>query len=113
MPVPVPSHLTVGDVIGRLEQEPDPCRVVPVGFGGPHWYRGDYTEAAFGIRTHVTIGSMLDAARPAPGATFEGWSGGEHTMHGYDGVRLVREEGDNGETLGSVLLSLLPGQGKS
>lgn len=78
VPVPVPSHLALGDVVGRLEE--DPGRVVPVGFGGPHCYRGDYTEVTFEIRGNVTIGSMLAAARSALGAAFKGWSGGEHKM---------------------------------
>lgn len=107
-----PSHLTLGELIALLEKE-DPGRTVLVGFACPHSYRGDYTEVAFEIRENVTVGSMLEAARSALGATFEGWSGGEFTMHEHDGAWLVQEEGDNGETLGSVLLGLMLGRAGS
>ena len=101
-----PYHYGLGELIERLERG-DPTRVLPVGFGSPHSYRGYYEDVAFEIKRDVTVGSMLDAARSALGATFQGWKGGDYEMGEYTGCWLVYEEGDTGESIGAVFLQLL------
>lgn len=101
-----PRHLTLGEVIDRLEQE-DPATRIAVGFHRPHSYRGYYDEVAFEVTTAITIADMLNAARGALGATFQGWKGGDYTMSEHTAAWLVQEEGDCGENLGAVLLDAL------
>lgn len=101
-----PRHLTLHELITRLEQE-DPARLIPVGFGNPHSYRGYYDECAFELRRSVSIREMLTDARSAVGATYQGWKGGDYTMDAYTECWLVTEQGDCGESLGALLLDLL------
>lgn len=101
-----PNHLSLGEVIARLEREPAE-KVLPVGFDAPHAYRGYYHDLAFEVCTNVTVGAVLAAARSALGATFQGWKGGDYTMSDYSTCWLVTEEGDCGESLGAMLLELL------
>lgn len=107
--IPSPGHLDLGDVIAALEAQ-DPAKVLPVGFYGPHSYRGYYDELAFEVCANVTVGDMLAAARSAVGRTFEGWKGGDYTMDTSSLVHLVQEEGCCGETLGAVMLHLMLNQ---
>lgn len=72
------SYYSLGDLIDRLEREPD--HEVPVGFDNPHSYRGYYEQLAFEPRANTTVGAMLTAARSADGATFTGWKGGKYVM---------------------------------
>ena len=104
---PRPDHLTLGDLIDRLRQEPDQSKRLKVGFRSPHSYRGYYADLAFEITEGVTVGEMLAAAESALGSTYQGWKGGDYTMHDYTDTWLVAEEGDCGESIGAVLLSLL------
>lgn len=97
--------MTLDELIKALEVE-DPTVVLPLGFTHPHSYRWDYSELAFEPTANVTVGEMLAAARSALGATFQGWKGGEYTMSGYTDCHLA-EQGDIGEQLGPVLLTLL------
>ncbi len=55
-------------------------RVIKKGFGSPNSYRGYYECLAFAPATNVTIGSMLEEAESANGATFTGYKGGEYRM---------------------------------
>jgi hypothetical protein len=104
--VPQPEHLDLASLIATLEKE-DPAKVVPIGFGDPHSYRGFYEDVAFEVRTNVTVGEMLAAANSAVGETFQGWKGGDNTMRLSTPVWLVSEEGRCGESLGAVLLHLM------
>ncbi len=101
-----PGQLDLDEIVARLSREPR-ARRVPVGFHGPHSYRGTYSEVAFCVTTDVTVGEMLDAAHSAIGAVYEGWKGGEYRMEGDTPVWLVQDVGDCGETLGAVLLDAL------
>lgn len=84
----------------------DPEKVVAKGFGHPHSYRGYYDELAFAPMAQVTIGSMLEAAQSAVGATYTGWKGGEFTMGEWTPVHLAHI-GSTGENLGPTLLAYM------
>lgn len=114
MKIPSPSHFSLGELIARLEEEPDLSRRVEVGFRNPHSYRGYYEQLAFEIAYDVTVGDMLTAARFALGATYQGWKGGDYLMSDYTETWLVRQRGESaGETLGAVLLTLMLRSGSS
>lgn len=102
----LPTHLTLGQVIKRLEAEPDWTRVVPLGFANAHSYRGSYEQLAFEPAPLATVGSMLAAARYALGLTFQGWKGGDYFMH-EDTLCWLAVAGYEGETLGALLLNLM------
>jgi hypothetical protein len=104
---PGPWHLSLGELIARLRQEPDQARRIKVGFDNPHSYRGYYMDVAFELAQDVSIGQMLAAAESALGATFQGWKGGDYTMSKYTDTWLVEREGCVGETIGAVLLDFL------
>lgn len=112
IPATVPAHLTLGDLIARLEREnrEHPGKRIRIGFIHPHSYRGDYADLAVEIGHDVTIEDMLKDVQFALGQTYEGWKGGDYTMHEHTQVWLVDERGDCGESLGAVLLELLLAQ---
>lgn len=99
--------MTLGELIERLEQAPRD-QVVPLGFNNPHSYRGYYEDLAFEPAENVTVGEMLDAARSALGKTFEGYKGGDYTMHEYTDVWLASYS-FTGESIGPVLLDYMLG----
>lgn len=108
MTLPVPRHLSLGELIAALEKVEDKDRVVPIGFHRPHSYRGYYRDLAFEVTENSpTVRDMLDAARSALGKTFQGWKGGDFAMGEHTDVWLVEEQGDCGESLGAVLLDRL------
>ena len=97
---------TLENAIELLESEPDKDRIVPFGFGSPHSYRGYYEDLAFEPMANVTVGEMLDAAKSAVGATFDGYKGGEFKMSMWSTVWLA-DYGCCGETLGPTLLRFM------
>lgn len=100
-----PMHLTLGQIIDRLKRC-DPGQEVPLGFYGPHSYRGDYHELAFEPKRDTTVAAMLHEAEYALGAEFGGYKGGVYTMDADTSVWLA-VYGDLGESLGAVLLELM------
>lgn len=102
-------YLNLGGLIARLERE-DPNRVLPLGFANPHSYRGDYSELAFEPVPRIRIGDMLDAARAALGATFDGYKGGDYTMTEHTSCWIARYGEDSDNQLGPLLLDLLLSQ---
>jgi hypothetical protein len=102
-------RLALGDLIARLERE-DPARVLPLGFTNPHSYRGDYMDLAFEPVCDIPIGEMLAAARSALGATFEGWKGGDYTMHDWTSCWIAEEGSSSDNQIGPLLLDLLLAQ---
>lgn len=109
--IPAPYHLSLSQLIASLREEPDPSRLVKVGFRHPHSYRGYYTDVAFEIARNVTVGEMLAAAQSALGSTYQGWKGGDYVMREHTDTWLVTAEGDCGESLGAVLLALMLAEG--
>lgn len=108
-----PAHLSLGELIARLEREyqQHPQKRIKIGFTHPHSYRGYYEQLAVEHAQGVAVGDMLAAAQSALGRTFQGWKGGDYEMRDYTEVWLVQEEGSSaGESLGAVLLELMLAQ---
>jgi hypothetical protein len=103
-------YLGLGNLIARLERE-DPTRVLPIGFADPHSYRGYYHELAFEPRRNIAIGDMLEAARSALGATYEGYKGGDYTMTEHTDCWIAEYGSDGDNKIGPLLLELLLAQG--
>jgi hypothetical protein len=100
-----PNHLTLGQLIDRLKRC-DPDQEVPLGFYGPHSYRGDYHDLAFEPKHDTTVAAMLHEAEYADGATFMGYKGGDYVMD-RDSFVWLANHGCCGESLGAVLLELM------
>ncbi|MFD5848364.1 hypothetical protein [Streptomyces chartreusis] len=98
--------MNLGDIITRLEAA-DPQQVVKHGFHNPHSYRGDYYDLAFEPATDITVADMLEAARSAVGATYQGWKGGDFKMNEYDWCWLSEEGTASGETISPLLLDFM------
>ena len=71
--------MNLGKLIQELEAMPSEG-VVSFGFARPMSYRGYYNCLAFEPAVDVTIGSMLEYARSANGAVYEGYKGGDYRM---------------------------------
>lgn len=82
--------MTLLQLIEKLEALPAEA-VFKQGFGRAHSYRGYYYELAFSPADNVTVGAMLEAARSANGATYEGWKGGGFTMGLSSEVHLAAD----------------------
>lgn len=78
----------LSELIERLEQE-DPDLILSPGWHNPHSWRGSYSELAFEPKESATVAECLAAAREADGSTYQGWKGGDYTMHGYSEVYLA------------------------
>jgi len=102
-----PHHLYLFELIEILESYPYPDKVIPIGFNGPHSYRGNYHDLAFEVTANTTPGSMLKSAKEALNSTYTGYKGGDFTMGKYTPCWMVEEYGDIGETLGALLLDCL------
>ena len=98
--------MNLGDIITTLEAA-DPNQVVRHGFHNPHSYRGDYYDLAFEPAENITVADMLEAARSAVGATYEGWKGGEFRMTEADWCWLSEEGSASGETISPLLLEFM------
>lgn len=73
--------MNLGQLIDMFSVMPDKNRVVQKGFNNPHSWRGVYAELAFEPASNVTVAAMLKDAESAVSTTFEGWKGGDFTMH--------------------------------
>lgn len=98
------------DIIAALEAA-DPTHIAEFGFGAPKSYRGYYEDVAFEPERNVSVGSMLEHARSALGATFQGYKGGQYTMHEYTDC-WIASYGDchMSDKIGPTLLSYLTGR---
>lgn len=97
--------MTLGELIDRLRKEP-PGKILPLGLGRPHSYRGYYQDLAFQPAENVAVGSMLALAEQQVGATHEGYKGGDYEMGTWTDCWLAKY-GECGETIGPVLLDRL------
>lgn len=93
-------------VLRKAVEERGASYEVQFGFCNPHSYRGYYRELAFEPSGTTTIGSMLEAAEGADGATYEGWKGGDFTMSDYSDCHIA-VEGDCGEELSPLELAFM------
>lgn len=98
----------LGELISFLEKR-DPSTSMPLGFGRPHSYRGDYSNVAFRPVRDTTVGEMLQAARSALGTTYHGYKGGDYEMHEYVKCHLAAW-GECGEEIGPLLLAFMCGE---
>ena len=103
------TDMSLGGIIARLERE-DPERILPIGFADPHSYRGYYEQLAFEPRRNISIGDVLEAARSALGATYEGYKGGEYTMGQYTACWISHYGSTSDNLIGPLLLELLLAQ---
>lgn len=90
-------------LIDTLAEMPQHGRI-SFGFGRPMSYRGDYSELAFEPAKDVTVGSMLAHARSALGATFEGYKGGDYTMHEYADCYIADYGESTADMIGPTLM---------
>jgi hypothetical protein len=97
------SHLQ--DILDRLEQE-DPNLVLLKGWKHPHSYRGYYSELGVEPCGPTEVRELIATLKGAIGSTFQGWKGGDYTMHEYVEVYLA-EQGCVGEALTVSWLDLL------
>lgn len=95
------NNTTLGMLIEWLESQ-DGEMVVRDGFSTPHSDRGSYDELAFSPEKESKIADMLMHAKSAVGATFEGWKGGEFTMHEHTPV-YIGDYGSCGEPITPTL----------
>lgn len=93
------------DLILALESLPAD-RVVRVGFGNPHSYRGVYEHLAFEREDGRTVADLLACCFKAMGHTYTGWKGGEFVMGEYSSVYLAYC-GHTGEEIGPTFLALM------
>lgn len=77
--------MTLGELISALEALP-PDQMLAWGIEHPHSYRGFYNDVAFERRAPQTAGEAAAVARSALGQTYQGWKGGDYTMHEYGDV---------------------------
>ena len=91
------------DLIEFLESQPAD-KVVRFGFGSPMSYRGYYEDLAFDPAENVTIGSMLAHAKSALGQTFQGYKGGDYTMHEYTDCWIAEYGRSGGDKIGPTLM---------
>lgn len=98
--------MNLGDIITTLEAA-NPDQVVHHGFHNPHSYRGDYYDLAFEPTHNITVAEMLEAARSAVGATYQGYKGGDFKMTASDWCWLSEEGSASGETISPLLLEFM------
>lgn len=101
--------MTLGDLIEELSAFP---REATIEYdGGEHpcefaSWRGRYAELTLVPDTNYTrkqtVGALLDQARAAVGASFEGWKGGDFVM---DEVTAVYAD-DYGSSIGRMILGI-------
>jgi hypothetical protein len=73
-------------------------RKIPLGFGDPHSYRGNYEDVAFEPVKNTTVGETLKWLRSAVDCTFQGYKGGEFKMRGWSKCWLA-EYGKSGKEI--------------
>ncbi len=96
------------ELITQLEKH-DRSQIVKHGFHWPHSYRGDYSKLAFQPVANTRVGEMLDEAKSALGAHYEGYKGGDYRMDGYTECYLANW-GECGEEIGPTLLKFMLGE---
>lgn len=100
--------MTLGELIERLEKE-DQTLVVPMGWGYPHSYRGNYCDLAFEPKENVSVAEMLSDAKESLGKTFVGYKGGDFEMDEFAYV-YIAHEGCCGDGLSHLLLDYMFGK---
>jgi hypothetical protein len=104
--------MTLSELIKALEAAPDQDKVLPLGFGDPDSYRGDYRDLMLCPKADVTVSQMLADVRSALGTTYEGWKGGQFAMTGHTDCWLAYRGHGDGDTIGYLLLMLMLSAGQ-
>lgn len=94
--------MTLEDLIKYLEKLPKET-MFSRGIKNPHSYRGYYDQLAFEPARAMSAADMLEVARSADGATFDGWKGGDFRMGSLTECWLAGE-GHLGEEINSWML---------
>jgi len=98
--------MTLGELINELAKQENPQDLLVMGLGEPMSYRGYYDQIGFPLEPRISIGRMLENAKSAQGATFEGYKGGYFEM-GLDTDTWVAGYGRCGSELTHGLLDEL------
>ena len=104
-----PPYLKEKDMLGELIEwlgQQDGTKVVPYGFGKPRSYRGYYEDVAFEPAQNVTFAFMLENAKAALGSTFQGYKGGDYTMHEYTNCWIAEYGTSEGDKIGPTIKAL-------
>lgn len=97
---------TLGDLRDALRKVPD-GQVFLVGFDDAYSYRGDYSEAAVQVATMVPVERMRAVVDGIIGTSKPGYKGGMYLMTEHSDVWIVEDPGSIGETMGSLMWSLM------
>ena len=99
--------MTLGEYINILEAT-NKTKLLPIGLDNPHSWRGDYFKLAFEPVENITVGEMLEAAKSALGATYEGYKGGEYTMHEDTSIHVdFKGRWSDGNEIWNLLLKFM------
>lgn len=99
------GHVYLSVLIEALELMPQDG-VLPHGFGEPISYRGYYEDLAFLPVRNAKVSDMLAHAKGALGKTFEGYKGGDFTMHEYTAVWIAEYGTSAGDKIGPTLINM-------
>lgn len=72
--------MTLGELIDLLGQLPQHLHLKR-GFAHPHSYRGFYADLAFEPIGEQLVSDAFSMVLGALGQTYQGWKGGDFTMH--------------------------------
>ncbi len=102
------EHLTLGAVADTLQHYIEDLadgesHLVRWGFRSSCSYRGDYSQLAFQPASNSTLREMVATARDAVDHTYQGYKGGDNTMH-VDTPTWLAEYGHTGPPMTDGLL---------
>ena len=102
--------MTLGEIIAALKQEPKD-KILSIGFGRPHSYRGYCHDLAFEVVFRVSVADVLDACESAIGREFDGWKGGTYLMDEQSDCWLAEEGSSvNSTAISPLLLAYMLGK---
>ena len=100
--------MTLGEIIKRLAPvaESHPDAVIRHAFDPDtaHSWRGDYFKLSFDPAENVRLADMVAALFDAIGETYDGYKGGEYTMHETTAVYMDEWGTCSGNAIGSHLV---------
>lgn len=97
------------ELVSYLQNLP-PSKIIGVGFGDAHSYRGSHQDVAFCIKKNTTVANMLSCAKCAIGMkNYYGWADDFHSESAD--CYIVEYEGcGSGEGMGNILLDFMTGK---
>lgn len=106
---PFGDYVGLGDIAEAFTAI-DPDTVLPIGLTDPHSYRGYYHELAVELSGPTRAGDIAAMLKDCIGRTFEGYKGGDFTMHTHSDVYIAQYGYSGGDRIGPVLLHFLTHQ---